>query len=234
MDDVGNRPRRHAIEHGAAPAQHPVTRVENLCADRHRSDARPRSTRWRRAPVTSRWRSASRSSRTPATAACPSRTVGTYIPTCGAPMRWRPGQLRAAGHRLPQPSTAWTRDLKRAISHVSMEEPRQRREEPEGALPARPITEEQALKAPIIAEPLGLYDCCGVSDGAAAAIVATRHRPRDGQARPGHLQGAAAGGVQRSKMHSNDWDGSYVHTTRIAAGGPMPKPASPTRASRSA
>jgi acetyl-CoA acetyltransferase len=28
-----------------------------------------------------------------------------------------------------------------------------------------------ALKAPIIAWPLGLYDCCGVTDGAAAAIL---------------------------------------------------------------
>ena len=35
----------------------------------------------------------------------------------------------------------------------------------------REITLEQALNAPIIAWPLGLFDCCGVSDGAAAAIV---------------------------------------------------------------
>ncbi|MGQ9655552.1 MAG: acetyl-CoA acetyltransferase [Thermodesulfobacteriota bacterium] len=33
------------------------------------------------------------------------------------------------------------------------------------------ITMEQALKAPIIAWPLGLFDCCGNSDGAAAAII---------------------------------------------------------------
>jgi len=33
------------------------------------------------------------------------------------------------------------------------------------------ITVEQAMNAPIIAWPLGLFDCCGVSDGAAAAIV---------------------------------------------------------------
>ncbi len=33
------------------------------------------------------------------------------------------------------------------------------------------ITLDQALSAPIIAWPLGLYDCCGVSDGAAAAIL---------------------------------------------------------------
>jgi acetyl-CoA acetyltransferase len=32
---------------------------------------------------------------------------------------------------------------------------------------------DTVLKAPMIAEPLGLYDCCGVSDGAACAIVTT-------------------------------------------------------------
>jgi len=35
----------------------------------------------------------------------------------------------------------------------------------------REITVEQALNAPIIAWPLGLFDCCGVSDGAAAAVL---------------------------------------------------------------
>ncbi len=35
----------------------------------------------------------------------------------------------------------------------------------------REITLDQAIKAPMVAYPLGLYDCCGVSDGAAAAII---------------------------------------------------------------
>jgi acetyl-CoA C-acetyltransferase len=35
----------------------------------------------------------------------------------------------------------------------------------------REITEEQAINAPIVSWPLGLYDACGVSDGAAAAIL---------------------------------------------------------------
>jgi len=44
----------------------------------------------------------------------------------------------------------------------------------------RVITEDDVLNAPIVASPLGLFDCCGVSDGAAAAIlcstdVAKRH-----------------------------------------------------------
>lgn len=40
----------------------------------------------------------------------------------------------------------------------------------------REITVEQALNAPMIAWPLGLFDCCGTSDGAAAAIIC---RPED-------------------------------------------------------
>ena len=35
----------------------------------------------------------------------------------------------------------------------------------------REVTLEQVLNAPIIAWPLGLFDCCGVSDGSAAAII---------------------------------------------------------------
>ncbi len=35
----------------------------------------------------------------------------------------------------------------------------------------REITLEQVMGAPIIAWPLGLFDCCGVSDGGAAAII---------------------------------------------------------------
>ncbi|MFQ5825813.1 MAG: acetyl-CoA acetyltransferase [Dehalococcoidia bacterium] len=35
----------------------------------------------------------------------------------------------------------------------------------------REVTEEQVMNAPIIAWPLGLFDACGVTDGAAAAIL---------------------------------------------------------------
>ena len=35
----------------------------------------------------------------------------------------------------------------------------------------REITVEQALNAPLVSWPLGLFDCCGVTDGAAAVII---------------------------------------------------------------
>ena len=41
------------------------------------------------------------------------------------------------------------------------------------------ITMDQVLNAPMIAWPLGLFDCCGVSDGAAAAIVVSAKYAKD-------------------------------------------------------
>jgi len=40
------------------------------------------------------------------------------------------------------------------------------------------ITIDDAVNAPMQAYPLGLYDCCGVSDGAAAAIITTPEKAR--------------------------------------------------------
>jgi acetyl-CoA C-acetyltransferase len=73
------------------------------------------------------------------------------------------------------------------------------------------------LNAPIIAEPLGLFDCCGVSDGAACAIVTTPQIAKS-LGKPGlfvkALQVVTSNGWERQ---SGEWDGSYCHTTRLAA-----------------
>lgn len=42
-----------------------------------------------------------------------------------------------------------------------------------------PITEEQALKAPMVAWPFGLFDCCPTTDGAAAAIICRADMTRE-------------------------------------------------------
>jgi acetyl-CoA C-acetyltransferase len=41
------------------------------------------------------------------------------------------------------------------------------------------ITEEQALKAPMVAWPFGLFDCCPTTDGAAAAIICRADMARE-------------------------------------------------------
>ena len=146
----------------------------------------------------------------------PVATVGTLVP------QWYPNAVAPAN--FAQLATAYRRKhrvdadtLKRAIAHVSVKSHANGAKNAKAHL-RKPITEEQVLAAPIIAEPLGLFDCCGVSDGAAAAIVT---RPDIARAL-GKRELVAFKALQLStsngwEMHSSQWDGSYFHTTRFAA-----------------
>ena len=51
------------------------------------------------------------------------------------------------------------------------------------------ITLEKVVKAPIIAWPLGLFDCCGNSDGAACAIITTKELAKKFRPDPIYLKG---------------------------------------------
>ena len=108
-------------------------------------------------------------------------------------------------------------DLKRALAHVSVKSHANGAKNPKAHL-RKPITEEQAMNAPMIAAPLGLFDCCGVSDGAACAIVTTpeiaRSLGKKDIVTVKALQTAVSNGWE---LQGAGWDGSYFHTTRIAA-----------------
>lgn len=146
----------------------------------------------------------------------PTATVGTYIP------QWYPNAVAPAN--FAQLATAYQRKhnvdpalLKRAISHVSIKSHANGAKNPKAHF-QQAVTMEQVLKAPIIAEPLGLFDCAGVSDGAAAVIVTTPEIARALGKRNLVLFKALQISVSNGwEMHSNEWDGSYVHTARIAA-----------------
>ena len=109
-------------------------------------------------------------------------------------------------------------ELKRAIAHVSVKSHANGAKNPKAHL-RKPITAEQALNAPLIAEPLGLFDCCGVSDGAAAAIVTTpeiaRSLGKRDLVRVGARQPSATNGEEGQ---SSGWDGNHFHTARNTAG----------------
>ena len=64
------------------------------------------------------------------------------------------------------------KDLKDAMAHISWKSHANGVKSPKAHL-QREVSIETILDAPIVADPLGLYDCCGVSDGAACAIVTT-------------------------------------------------------------
>lgn len=146
----------------------------------------------------------------------PQRTRGVendmFWPNLSAPGAF--AQL-ASGYRAKHGISK--EDLKRAMAHVSVKSHANGAKNPKAHL-QREISEEQALNAPYIAEPIGLFDCCGVSDGAACAIVCTpeiaRALGKDDLISVKALQLAASNGEEASY---SQWDGSYLKTTRVAA-----------------
>jgi acetyl-CoA C-acetyltransferase len=77
----------------------------------------------------------------------------------------------------------------------------------------RIITEEDVLNAPIIASPLGLLDCCGVSDGAAAAIVCRADMVKDFRTDPVYVKALQIGVSSGEELIYTKWDGAHVETT---------------------
>jgi acetyl-CoA C-acetyltransferase len=146
----------------------------------------------------------------------PTRTRGTvtdlWMPNASAPGAF--AQLASAYQSKYGLDKA---DLKRAMAHVSVKSHDNAALNPRAHLRNR-ITIEDVLKAQIIAEPLGLFDCSGVSDGAACAIVTT---PEIARALGKHdvitvkaLTVAVSNGEEAS---FNTWDGSSIKTAQIAA-----------------
>ncbi len=135
-----------------------------------------------------------------------------WLPLVSAPAGF--AQL-AAGYRTRYGVAK--EELKRALARVSWKSHQNGVLSPKAHL-RKAVTMEQILEAPIIAEPLGLYDCCGVSDGAACAIVTTpeiaRALGRSDMVTVKALQLSISSGIESA---TNAWDGSHVRNTRKAA-----------------
>lgn len=110
-------------------------------------------------------------------------------------------------------------DLKRGMAHVSWKSHQNGALSPKAHL-RKAVDMDTILNAPLIADPLGLFDCCGVSDGAACAIITTPEIARSlGRARD---ETVAVKALQVCTSHGWEsqygaWDGSYVPGTRTAA-----------------
>lgn len=110
------------------------------------------------------------------------------------------------------------KDLKRAMAHVSVKSHENGALNPKAHLRNR-ITEEDVLKAPTIAAPLGLYDCCGVSDGAACAILTT---PEIARALQPNAEIISIKALDISVSNGEEatfqkWDGASIATARRAS-----------------
>jgi acetyl-CoA C-acetyltransferase len=146
----------------------------------------------------------------------PVQTKGTlndlWLPMASAPAGF--AQL-AAGYRARH--NIGKDDLKRAIGHVSWKSHQNGVQSPKAHL-RKAVSMDAILGAPMIAEPLGLFDCCGVSDGAAAAIVTTPEIARSLGKRDLVTIKAIQLSVSSGRESTTDrWDGSYVQNTRNAA-----------------
>jgi acetyl-CoA C-acetyltransferase len=146
----------------------------------------------------------------------PVQTKGTLndliMPYSSAPAGF--AQL-AAGYRARYGVSR--EDLKRAIGRVSWKSHQNGAKNPKAHI-QKEVELDAILSAPMIADPLGLFDCCGVSDGSACAIVTTPDIARG----LGKRDLVTIKALQLSLSSGREtgtagWDGSYVRNTRIAA-----------------
>ncbi|MHB9020191.1 MAG: acetyl-CoA acetyltransferase, partial [Minisyncoccota bacterium] len=105
------------------------------------------------------------------------------------------------------------KDLKRAIAHVSMKSHANGALNPKAHL-RKAVSLEQIITAPIIASPLGLFDCCGVSDGSACAIVTTPEIAKSlGKTDIISVKAIQLAVSDGSESSFNEWDGEHFVTT---------------------
>jgi len=117
----------------------------------------------------------------------------------------------SAKHNIAMP------DVKKAMAHISAKSHTNAVHNQKAHL-RKAVTVEQILETPYIAYPLGLYDCCGVSDGAACAIVTTPDIAK-GMGKKDYvtvksLQVAVSNGWE---MGCDGWDGAHIITTEMCS-----------------
>ena len=138
--------------------------------------------------------------------------AGQIMPNMSAPGAF--AQL-ASAYRAKH-NVSWD-DLKRAIAQVSVKSHENGVKNPKAHL-RKAVSIDRVMAAPLIADPLGLFDCCGVSDGSACAIVTTPEIAKS----LGKTDLISVKALQVAVSNGQDggykaWDGSYFATTRKAA-----------------
>jgi acetyl-CoA C-acetyltransferase len=146
----------------------------------------------------------------------PSRGSAGGTEWLGAPNMSAPGMFAqlasayAAKYKVPAKS------LKEAIGHVSWKSHQNGAKNPKAHL-RKAVSMEQILAAPMVAAPLGLFDCCGVSDGCACAIVTTPEiAGKMGKKDFVTLKAVQLAVSSGEELQFNEWDGEHFVTTERA------------------
>jgi len=108
--------------------------------------------------------------------------------------------------------------IKDAIAHVSAKSHANGAINPKAHL-RKAVSEDQIKAAPMIAYPLGLFDCCGVSDGAACAILTTPEIAKSLKKNQDivKVKALAISDSSGEEAMYNNWDGCHFETTRRAS-----------------
>lgn len=147
----------------------------------------------------------------------PERTKGTFE-DLWAPSATAPGSFAQFASAYVARHGISMEQLKEAMAHVSWKSHENGALNPKAHLRSR-VSREKIMNAQMIAYPLGLFDCCGVSDGSACAIVTTP-KIAEQMGKTGELVAVKAIQValsNGSEISHDGWDGSYALTTRTAS-----------------
>lgn len=141
------------------------------------------------------------------------------------PGRWHPvyGAYGTGPGRYALAATAYfakyglsPTDGKRIMAEVSVKSHYYGARNPKAHL-RREVTVEQVLNAPMIAWPLGLFDCCSVTDGAAAAILVRADTAKKYRKDYAIIKGFGIGTGPGWGKERVDYDFTYWAETQAAA-----------------
>ena len=141
------------------------------------------------------------------------------------PGRWEPvyAALGTPPSRYAMAATAYfakyglsPEEGKRMVAEISVKSHYYGARNPKAHL-KREITVEDAMKAPIIAWPLGLYDCCGVTDGASAAILVPTQEAKKYRDDYVTIKGFGLSASHGWGKEREDYDFTYWDATEAAA-----------------
>jgi len=142
-------------------------------------------------------------------------TIGTKHRIIGA-NQTAPGMFAMLATRYFARYTISPEEGKRMLATVSAKSHHNGSLNPKAHL-RREVTVEQIMNAPIVAWPLGLFDCCGVSDGSAAAIVCRADMAKKFRPDPIYVKALQIAASSGEEEMFNEYDYTHVESTTRAA-----------------
>lgn len=128
------------------------------------------------------------------------------------PNQTAPGQFAMLANKYFNRYGLSREEGKRTIAKISAKSHANGAMNPKAHL-RREVDVDTIMNAPMIADPLGLFDCCGVTEGAAAAIVVRADRARDFRPDPLYVKALQIAVSPEEEFRSQQWDGTHVETT---------------------